>query len=272
MKKKLVKAAKMLGISVIYVLIHIGIQFVLQGIYFLWNINVNGQSEADAMHSLLGGTYALNVIGSVISLWIYILIGHWRKRPFAEYINFRKITHTEVSMTACCAIGARMLVCVYQHFAEKSEILKQSIENASEIMPEVNSAAQMLVLLFSIAVAAPVFEELLFRGLVQRTLTEAFRPWLAIVLQAAMFGAAHGFIFQSGFAFAVGLILGIVYERTRSMWAVMLIHAVFNVSVIITPFEMNRASVIIFLVGGVLLVALSMFHLAFGPHGSGKRR
>ena len=272
MKKKLVKAAKMLGISAMYVLIHIGIQFLLQGIYFLWNINVNGQTNADALHNLLGGTYALNVIGSVLSLWIYILIGHWRKRPFAEYIDFRKITHTEASMAVCCAIGARMLVCVYQNFAGKSEILKKSIEKASEIVPEVNSPVQMLVLLFSIAVAAPVFEELLFRGLVQRSLKEVFRPWLAIVLQAAMFGAAHGFLFQSGFAFVIGIILGIVYERTRSIWAVMLIHAMFNISVIITPFEMNKLSVAVFLVGGVLLVTLSLFHLAFGPYGNGKRR
>jgi len=264
--KKLIKAAKLIGLSVIYVLIHIGIQFILQGLFYLWNVAVNGQSDAEAMQRLLSGTYALNVIGSVISLWIYILIGHWRKRPFGEYVYFKKVSNTEASMAICCAVGARMLVCVYQHFAQNSEILKKSMENAAEMMPEAVSGVEMLVIIFSIAVVAPVFEEILFRGLLQRTLTEVFRPWLAIVLQALMFGIAHGFLFQSGFAFAVGLLLGIVYERMRSITAVMIIHAAFNISVIITPMEMNNLSVLIFIIGGFFLVAFSMLYLVFGPY------
>jgi len=266
LKKKLCNALKGLLLSFLYVIIYVGVQFLLQGIFYLWNVSVNGQSDAEAAKRLLDGTYALSVIGAVISLWIYILIGYKRKRPFAEYVNFRKITNTDFTMAACCAIGSRMLVCVYEHFAGGIEILKKSMENAAETLPETVEGVQMIVLLFAVVAIAPFFEEVLFRGLIQRMLTESLRPWLAIVIQAIMFGVAHGFLFQSAFAFVMGLLLGIVYERTKSILTVVSIHSVFNMSVIITPMEMSNTGIAVFIAGGILLVSFSMFYLVFGPY------
>lgn len=75
-------------------------------------------------------------------------------------------------------------------------------------------------------VAAPIAEEILFRGLIQGTL----RPYgkrFAIFGSAFLFGMFHGNLVQTPFAFAVGLVLGYTAETYSLLWSVVL-HAFNN--------------------------------------------
>lgn len=75
----------------------------------------------------------------------------------------------------------------------------------------------------------PFFEELFFRGLIQTTLMRLGRPWLAILLAALVFGFAHAGVPQTIPAiFVLGLALGFVFYRTRSLAASVALHALFN--------------------------------------------
>ena len=78
-------------------------------------------------------------------------------------------------------------------------------------------------------VLAPVTEELLFRGLVQRTLMP-FGKRFAIFCSAFTFGLYHGNLVQTPFAFLVGLILGYVAAEYNIFWA-MLLHMINNLVV-----------------------------------------
>lgn len=75
-------------------------------------------------------------------------------------------------------------------------------------------------------ILAPIAEELLFRGLVQRTLM----PWgkrFAILCSAFTFGIFHGNLLQAPYAFLVGLVLGYVACEYSIGWA-MVLHMVNN--------------------------------------------
>jgi membrane protease YdiL (CAAX protease family) len=78
----------------------------------------------------------------------------------------------------------------------------------------------------------PFFEELFYRGLIQTSLLRTGSPALAIVITSLLFGMAH---LASGNApvnvpavTVLSLGLGYVYYRTRSLWASVALHAVFN--------------------------------------------
>jgi len=79
-------------------------------------------------------------------------------------------------------------------------------------------------------IVAPIAEELFFRGLIQTTLLRAFRRrWIAIVLSASVFGAAHmsqPHVVPAIFMF--GLILGVLYERRAALAGPIIAHALFN--------------------------------------------
>ncbi len=82
-------------------------------------------------------------------------------------------------------------------------------------------------------VAAPLFEELVFRGFIFNALLRYTPLWVATVVSAAIFGLAHG-IGQPGNAGALvplaasGLVLALVYAYSRSLTASMITHALFN--------------------------------------------
>lgn len=73
---------------------------------------------------------------------------------------------------------------------------------------------------------APVAEELLFRGLVMRSLMP-YGKRLAIFLSALTFGLFHGNLIQTPFAFLVGLVLGYVASEYSVIWA-MVLHMINN--------------------------------------------
>jgi membrane protease YdiL (CAAX protease family) len=75
-------------------------------------------------------------------------------------------------------------------------------------------------------ILAPVTEEILFRGLVQRTLMP-YGKRFAILCSAFTFGIFHGNLFQAPYAFLVGLVLGYVACEYSIAWA-MVLHMVNN--------------------------------------------
>lgn len=88
------------------------------------------------------------------------------------------------------------------------------------------SGSDSLGMLLYMGVLAPISEELLCRGLVQRTLLP-YGKKLAILGSAFLFGMMHGNIVQTPFAFAAGLVLGYVAAEYSIAWA-MVLHLVNN--------------------------------------------
>lgn len=90
------------------------------------------------------------------------------------------------------------------------------------------------IALFITAVAAPVGEELLCRGVILHCAQKAAgRFWMANIIQAVAFGVMHMNWVQALYAFTVGLVLGLFYHRYGSLWASIALHIVFNVSGVI---------------------------------------
>ncbi|MBQ9761722.1 MAG: CPBP family intramembrane metalloprotease [Oscillospiraceae bacterium] len=77
-----------------------------------------------------------------------------------------------------------------------------------------------------VGLGAPISEEILFRGLILRSL-EPFGKKFAIFASALLFGLFHGNLTQAPFAFGVGLILGYVTLEHNIGWA-MLLHMINN--------------------------------------------
>ena len=73
----------------------------------------------------------------------------------------------------------------------------------------------------------PVVEEIIFRVGLTGALLRRLPEVAAVILSAAVFGAIHGVIGFAG-SFASGLLLGLVYARTRSVGLCVLYHVAGN--------------------------------------------
>ncbi|WP_165836027.1 CPBP family intramembrane glutamic endopeptidase [Marinifilum breve] len=80
----------------------------------------------------------------------------------------------------------------------------------------------------SVAIAAPILEELLVRGIVLDGLLKNYSPWKAIVWSAVFFGIMHFNPWQFVSAFSIGIVIGYLYWKTKSLLLCMIIHAVNN--------------------------------------------
>lgn len=90
------------------------------------------------------------------------------------------------------------------------------------------SRADPVALVVALVLVAPVVEELFFRGV-------AFNAWLreygrkrALYGSAILFGLIHGSIFLVVPIVALGIMLGLLYQATRSLPAAIALHAGFN--------------------------------------------
>ena len=83
----------------------------------------------------------------------------------------------------------------------------------------------------AVGILAPLAEEIVFRGAILRTLlgmVSKKNHWVAIMVSAALFGAAHGNAAQFVNALFMGLLLGWMYYRTKSLVPGILMHWVNN--------------------------------------------
>jgi len=85
-----------------------------------------------------------------------------------------------------------------------------------------------LLFLAVISICAPVFEELLFRGVVLTTLSQKRPLWQAILLSAALFAIAHLNLADLLPLTVLGVVLGTVYSHSRNLLAPIALHSLWN--------------------------------------------
>ena len=82
--------------------------------------------------------------------------------------------------------------------------------------------------LLTAAIAAPVFEEILFRGFILPSLTRYMSTWGAIALSSFIFAAAHLSVSEILPLMILGMVLGFVYTRSKNLLAPMMVHSLWN--------------------------------------------
>lgn len=117
----------------------------------------------------------------------------------------------------------------------------------------------------SVVILAPIVEELFFRKLlISRMERHGEKP--AILLSGLIFGIVHGNFSQFFYAFALGIVLGYVYVRTRKIGITIALHMLVNlIGGVLAPLaEQSSYGVTVFAglaVIGIAIAGLVMFIL-----------
>lgn len=82
--------------------------------------------------------------------------------------------------------------------------------------------------LMTTVVAAPILEEFLLRGIIERGLLHWLSPWKAILWSAFFFAVIHLNPWQAIGAFIAGILFGWIYWRSRSLSACIFVHMINN--------------------------------------------
>lgn len=138
----------------------------------------------------------------------------------------------EKTMTVFCFLGLLCLVIGSQLVAQISALCLRLLAGTlglpvTELVGQIPVDALKPAMFLYACVLGPVAEELLFRGIVLRTLAPFGRK-LAVIVSALLFGLFHGNLLQTPYAIVLGLVLGYCALEYRLVWP-MLLHVGSNI-------------------------------------------
>ena len=118
------------------------------------------------------------------------------------------------------------------------EILDKSVRDlegpARSLSDRADGAAGVVLLVLIVGVLAPIFEELFYRGLVQRALLKrGMPPALAIGLTALVFGATHFQLLQLPGLVLAGALFGVLAYRSGRLGPAIAAHVTFNMVTVV---------------------------------------
>jgi len=93
---------------------------------------------------------------------------------------------------------------------------------------DVSNFFSLTIALILFAVAVPIIEELLFRGLILDTLSESYGSWTSIIISSVIFALLHIYPLSILNAFWAGMIYGYLRIRTNSLWPSIILHGLWN--------------------------------------------
>jgi membrane protease YdiL (CAAX protease family) len=205
---------------VAFVLIQVVVQFAAA---FIW-ASVKGQSLDAVLLGMTNGVYGgLMVTTTAISSLLTILL-------------FTLLRWTPVSRNWLAT--RPWLVIVWVVLLTFGTILPAEwiYEQLQLAMPEQTVALFQSIMrepwgYLVVGMLVPVAEELVFRGAVLRVLLNVFARrshWIAIAISAVVFGIIHMNLAQGFHATLIGLLLGWMYYRTRSVFPGIVLHWINN--------------------------------------------
>jgi membrane protease YdiL (CAAX protease family) len=110
----------------------------------------------------------------------------------------------------------------------------ETVQDTVKLLQESSDPLVLGLMGFAAVVAAPLCEEIVFRGYLYPVAKKFSGPWVAGICSAMVFAAAHGSLAALLPLFIFGCVLVFIYEKTGSIWAPVAVHFCFNSATVIT--------------------------------------
>ncbi len=118
---------------------------------------------------------------------------------------------------------------ISQHWAAKFKAMENSRAAQEAALININSFPKYIISLIGIGLLPGLFEEVCFRAGLQNILTRWFKnPWPAIILTGIVFSLVHISYYGFLVRFGLGIILGLIFYYSGSIWLSVLFHFLYN--------------------------------------------
>jgi len=231
------------------------ISVILAGIIWLMLVGGTFPSKADEM--LQPKYYNVNMVLQAVSTFFifffpaYLFAAICYRKP-AKFLGFNlRINSRQLLLVVAILIftfpfaGAlgelNKLFPIPQSWALKFKAMETAREAQEAALIQINSLPRYIISLFIIALLPGIFEETFFRGGMQNFLTRWFKsPWVAIIITSVIFSLIHLSYYGFLVRFGLGVILGLLFYYSGSLWLSILFHFLFNGFQVTMLYIVNR--------------------------------
>jgi membrane protease YdiL (CAAX protease family) len=191
----------------------------------------SGSSTGKIVYHGAGYVVAAVVAQAIATVALCAAIARW-KGGGSLRIDFGLVVRGRDSLWLGVGVGAAIVAGL---MSQPLVHLLNGGHTVQEVTKQLQDSKGLTLFLFALAVviAAPVAEELLFRGLLFRSLLRRAAPPVAIVVSAVIFGAVHVIGDPGSYPalpalVALGILNAVLAYRTGSLSRSIFVHAGFN--------------------------------------------
>ena len=177
-------------------------------------------AELEYDGTVLAIATCLSTLVCIAAVALIVHLSGWNVRDYLRLNWPAKASHVVVSF---------LLVIAFLALSDGLTYLLQR-EIVPDFMVQAFESSLLPLLVFAVVVAAPVGEEVIFRGFLIRNFSSSTGPIVAIVISSVVWAAIHLQYDLYGITtvFLGGLLLGGIYQHTRSLSLCILLHAFWN--------------------------------------------
>ena len=163
------------------------------------------------------------VISNILAIGVTCLIFVCGKKKIAKELSLRKFHAGAVVPIILMGLGMNVLTTFVMGLLPE-ELLSSYAESSQWLSDDVGIMTILLTVVF-----APLAEEWFMRGLVYDRMKKGMPLIAAMLISSIAFGLLHGNLVWATYAAVLGMLLAWTFERTKSLWAAILLHFSFNV-------------------------------------------
>lgn len=171
----------------------------------------------------------LNIVTIVLSMVVFLsLLAN--KNNFKVDL-FKNISFPGILFAISCAI---LLYLILDKGLDPvfEKIFPTSEDSYQETLQTLSKAP--VISLFQVCILAPIIEEILMRGYLLNGLSVSYGSFIALLMSSFLFAILHFNMVQTFSAFICGIVLGLLYLHTGSIFCCILTHAGYNLISYIT--------------------------------------
>lgn len=191
-----------------------------------------------ALDYIVDNAMMLTIIANIITLLSYYIILKIRNSPIKERLDLKRVPFKKLWPVIPLGLSLNFFISYILDLLYIPEnIMKEYTQSVSLI-----DNTDFIITFIAAVIVAPVFEEVLTRGLIFKSLQRGMPTVIALIIQSLIFGLMHGQILWISYATVFGLILGIIKLRYESLYACILLHSSINISSYIVEPVINAVS------------------------------
>lgn len=174
---------------------------------------------------------AVNIAFQFIMAGVFVSIVIWRVNPVI-WLGLRwKNWHWMLLIGPCTVVLMWMLMGALQisgYMKWMESLGAETTQDPVKLLQQSNDPMVLILMTLTAVVAAPLCEEIVFRGYFYPVLKRFSGIWPGMICSAFVFAAAHGNLTALPALFLLGGFLAFIYEKTGSLWAPIAVHFCFN--------------------------------------------
>lgn len=222
----------------------IGVSFleIIVAATYLVSKNPSLATDIQELQTQLTKLISANIIGLLSSLvltWLALTLPvFWAGRKFEggwrKMIGWKFLWKVDIGIALGFALSVRLLEHISDIILKYFGINTANLSNGGLL--ESAGSKWLLALTVAASIGAPIAEEIFFRGLVLKVVSQKFGKIIGVVISATLFGISHaqgtlaGTIYMFFSTAIIGILLALLVLKTKRLGTSILSHGAFNAS------------------------------------------